>query len=135
MENQLLLIIDRALSSATVARAIAALSIQFGNREVGVVGPEVIDSDGNPHSGRVQVTSPVLRASHESMARVADVARAWAEEVSLYDLNSLASRSRTHDEYVDLMQTTPAHDIAYQGIALYGDRQAIKKIVDSVGLV
>ena len=62
MENQLLLIIDRALSSATVARAIAALSIQFGNREVGVVGPEVVDSDGNPHSGRVQVASPVLRA-------------------------------------------------------------------------
>lgn len=132
MGHQVLIIIEKELPSATVAKVTAALSMQLGSKELGVVAPEVVDSDGNTHCGRVQIEYPILRTSHEDICLLLEAARAYPDEIDVFDLNSFAAVSKTNDEYVDMIQTSPAGEIEYKGIALYGDKEVIRHAVKDV---
>ena len=132
MEHQLLIIIEKSLQNSSVTKATAALSMLLGSKEFGIATPDVIDSEGNSHSGKVLIEYPIIQTTHEDICLILESARKYDGEIDIFDLNTFACKAKTNDEYVDMMQTSPASDIRYKGIALYGDKEVVRKAVKGI---
>lgn len=122
------------LPTGLAVNAASVLSVTLGARVPGLVGGDVEDADGVTHPGVIRIPLPVLVAPADRISQLLTVAAA-DPDVFFATFSSLAQSCRTYDEYVERMGATATEEVELVGIALFGPRKKLDKLVGSLPLL
>lgn len=134
--HKCVLIIDRSLNGGVIANIAAVLSMSIGKKLNGLIGPDIMDGNGECHHGLTQLPVPVLSATS---LQLKEIRRQFLSENSgtsfLVDFNNYAQQARTYEEYTALLQSAHPEEIVYLGIALYGDKKIVNRQTKGLHLI
>ena len=127
------ILVAEHLPTGLAANAASVLSVTLGARVDNLVGKDVEDSDGVLHPGVICTPLPILR---HSSAGISEVLSSVAQDEGMFfaTFSSLAQSCRTYDEYVERMSQVQTKEIDLVGIALYGPKKRVNKLVGSLAL-
>lgn len=128
------IVINETLPPGLIANTAAVLGISIGQHVPDLIGQEVVDGSGGVHAGIVTITVPILRADAVTLVTLRQQASA-ADDLTLIDFAAPAQESRTYPDYQERMAATPADELAYLGIALYGPQRTVKKLTGNLPLL
>jgi hypothetical protein len=114
--------------------AASVLSVTLGARIEGLVGEDVKDADGVSHAGVIYTPLPVLAQEPADLVRTL-AAVAHDEDVFFVSFSSLAQSCKVYEEYIERMATTPTDALEPVGIAMYGPKKKVNKLVGSLPLL
>lgn len=127
------ILVADSLPTGLAVNAASVLSVTLGERVDELIGRDVKDADGVLHPGVISIPLPILRHSPEGISEILAVAASDAE-MFFATFSSLAQSCKTYDEYVDRMSQTGTGEIDLVGIALYGPKKQVNKLVGSLPL-
>lgn len=134
--HKCVLIIDRSLNCGVIANIAAVLSMSIGKKLNGLIGPDIMDGNGEWHHGLTQLPVPVLGAT---LLQLKEIRHQFLSENSettfLVDFNNYAQQARTYEDYTALLQGALPEEIVYLGIALYGDKKIVNRQTKGLRLI
>lgn len=133
MEMKCVIVLDENLPTGQLANAAAALTMTLGKKHPDLVGRDLVDNDGNTHLGITTIGLPILKGGNKIPA-IRDGAKD-SDEMTVVDLVSATSSTRSYDEYAQELEETPTSKLQYYGIALYGPKKVVNKYAGSLGLL
>lgn len=128
-----MIVVDETLPLGQLANAVAVLTASMGKKHLEIMGYDLKDSNGNIHSGITTLPLPILKAG----SKLAQMRTSLFQhpELSVVDVISATSTTRSYDEYADMMKTTPAEKLNYYGVAIYGAKKLVNQYTGSLGLL
>jgi hypothetical protein len=127
------IVVDGALAPGLAANAAAVLALTLGVRNPGLVGGDLIDADRQRHPGLFRYGLPVLRARRAELGDLRAAARAAGLDV--VDLAAFGQQTNDYDEFRRHVAGTPAGALEYLGVALHGERRAVRRLTGSLPLL
>ena len=80
---------------------------------------DVLDKQGEIHSGITRCPIPILGASPETIKEVRERLRSFdAKDMVLVDFSTVAQQAKTYEEYEQGMRETDEADLCYMGIGI-----------------
>lgn len=130
------IVVDENVPLGIVANTAAILGITMGMKMPDVVGNDVLDSDGNPHTGIIQFPVPILKGNTQilKMLRTKLFEPQFAE-LTVVDFSDLAQGCKTYDEFIGKMANTSEVKLNYIGIAICGNKKQINKLTGNMPLL
>jgi hypothetical protein len=128
------MVIAEELPPGLAVNAAAVLAVTVGRLVPSVVGPEATDGSGQTHAGLISITLPILKAQSAVIRQI----KMKAEQTGgliIVDLTEPAQTARTYDDYLAQIAKTPAEELEYRGIALYGAKGSINKLTGNLPLL
>ncbi len=132
--NKCAIVIAEHLPNGLAVNAASVLSVTLGAKVEGLVGGDVDDADGVTHPGVIHTPLPVLTHSADGIAQLLTTAAA-DDELFFATFSSLAQSCKTYDEYIQAMSTVPTSVIEVVGVALFGRKRKVNKLVGSLPLL
>jgi len=133
MPERCVIVIDESLPPGLAANAAAVLALTLGAREPALVGADLIDADDGVHPGLFPSGLPVLKAPRATLADMR--AKAAGNGVGLIDLPSFGQQTHDYDEFRAAVARTPAADLEYLGLVVYGPRRAVGRLTGNLPLL
>ena len=132
-DSKCVVLVNEALPLGKLANAIAVLTMSLGKKHPEIVGYDMADHDGHIHNGITTLPIPVLKAgSHVGKIRAALNKH---PDLTVVDVTSATSETRSYDEYAQKMMDTPVAELTYYGIAIYGPKKVVNQYAGSLGLL
>ncbi len=128
------IVIAEHLPNGLAVNAASVLSVTLGAKVQGLVGGDVKDADGVTHPGVIYTPLPVLTDSADGISQLLTTAAA-DQELFFATFSSLAQSCKTYDEYIESMSAVPTSDIEVVGIAPFGPKKKVNKLVGSLPLL
>jgi hypothetical protein len=130
------MVINQKLPLGLIANTAAVLAVSVGNRVNDIVGEDVLDKDDQLHRGITQVSIPLLKGDDELIRSIRDKLLTMATDDLFYvDFCDVAQKSKHYDEYKTNLRKTPADNLNYLGIAIYGPPKQVNKLTGHIGLL
>jgi Protein of unknown function (DUF2000) len=128
------IVVDGSLPPGLAANATGMLAVTLGATVAGLPGAALVDADGDVHPGLTPQGLAVLRAP---AARLSDLrARAAAsEDVGVIDFPTDCQQTTDYDEVRRRVAGTPAAELRYLAILLYGPRRAVSRLTGNLALL
>ncbi|MEV6287370.1 DUF2000 domain-containing protein [Kribbella sp. NPDC051770] len=133
LANKMVVVLAAEAPVGVALNTAALLGVALGDHHEDVVGEPVTDASGAVHEGMCAHPIPVLRASGEQLRDLRAQAAA-REGVTVHDMNQVAQRSRTYEEYAATLSGTKPDDVEYLGLGLYGPRAAVDSLTGALAL-
>src|SRR5690348_6515541 len=133
LNHKCVIVVNESLPFGQLANAIAVLTISIGKKHPEIVGYDLVDHDGHIHSGITTLPIPVLKAG-EKVAQIR-IALRRHPELTVVDVTSATSVTRSYDEYAQKIKTTPVDQLNYYGVAIYGPKKLVNQYTGSLGLL
>jgi hypothetical protein len=127
------IVIDADLAPGLAANAAAVLALTLGATVDGLIGPDLVDADGEVHPGLFSAGLPVLGAPREALAELR--ARAVQAGVGVIDIPALGQQTNDYDEVRAYVADTATADLEYLGLALHGSRRAVSRVTGTLRLL
>jgi hypothetical protein len=128
------IVVAEHLQNGLAVNAASVLSVTLGAKVQGLVGGDVKDADGVTHPGVIYTPLPVLTDSADRISQMLTAA-ADDEELFFATFSSLAQSCKTYDEYIARMSAVATADVEVVGIALFGPKKKVNKLVGSLPLL
>ncbi len=128
------IVVNESLHNGLIVNAAAVVALTLGQRAPELVGSDVKDQDGIVHAGITLIPMPVLAASADRIAEIHAEAVPDPELV-VVGFSDTAQSCRTYDEYIDRMARTPAADLTYASLGLFGPKKQINRLTGSLPLL
>lgn len=128
------MVLDEQLPVGLAVNTAAVLALTLGRRMDGLLGPDVLDGSDGVHVGITTLPIPVLKAEAEALKRLW-VRAMESETVFVVDFTDVAQTSHTYENYTQRIRATPAEQLRYLGVALYGKKETINKLTGSLPLL
>ncbi len=129
------IVVDAALPPGLAANTAAVLTLTLGCQVESLIGPELKDADGSPHTGITTVPIPILTAHADTVKAIRNRAMSDHEDLLIVDFTDCAQRTRTYDDYARLLGAATDNDITYLGVAIHGPRKQVQKLTGSLPLM
>ena len=130
------MIINEKLPRGLIANTSAVLALSIGDKIKGIVGEDVTDQDGQLHRGITQLSIPLLKGNSDSIRAICSrLLENGSEDIFFVDFCDVAQTSKTYDEYRSKLNRTPADQLNYLGIAIYGPVEKVNRLTGSIGLL
>ncbi|EDM23951.1 DUF2000 domain-containing protein [Caminibacter mediatlanticus TB-2] len=107
------------------------LAITLGDKIENLRGEDTIDKDGIPHPGVIYSPLPILQASKDELREIYKKALN-DNDILVADFTTLAQSCKTYDEYIQKCMNTKNEDFEIIGLALYGPKKKINKLVGNL---
>jgi hypothetical protein len=134
--NKVAIVVDRAIPIGLAANTAAVLTLSLGWQVEGLLGPDLKDADGSTHIGITTVPIPILTADFETVKQIRNKAVSTeGGELLVVDFTDCAQRTKTYDDYAQLLENTGDEEMIYLGVALYGPRKAVQRLTGSLPLL
>lgn len=127
------IVVDGSLPPGLAANTAAVLALTLGRRVESIIGPDLKDADGSTHVGITTVPIPILTATANEVKSLRN--RAVGEQLLVVGFTDCAQRTRTYDDYAQLLEKATEDDLSYIGIAVHGPRKAVQKLTGSLPLL
>lgn len=131
--DKVAIIIDGALPAGLAANTAAVLALTLGRRVESIIGPDLKDADGSTHLGITNIPMPILTTTADDVKSLRS--RAIADDLLVIDFTDSAQRTRTYDDYTQLLENATDESIRYIGIAVHGHRKAVQRLTGSLPLL
>lgn len=131
VNKKCVLVVDEAQPIGLIANATAVLGVSIGRHVDGIVGPAVTDQSGLRHAGIVSIPLPVLKASRDDLLKIREKARGESG-VQVFDFSDKAQRSKTYEEYTQVLAATHSAELTYVALALEGERKAVERLTGNL---
>lgn len=128
------IVVAEHLPNGLAVNAASVLSVTLGANVDDLVGNDVKDADGVTHPGVIYTPLPVLTHSADGVSQILTTASA-DEELFFATFSALAQSCKTYDEYIERMSAVPTSDVEVVGIALFGPKRKVNKLVGSLPLL
>jgi Protein of unknown function (DUF2000) len=127
------IVVDESLPPGLAANAAGVLAMTLGSTVPALIGEEFVDATGHRHPGLIRGALPILRAP---AARLNDIREsALAAPIGVIDFPAFGQQTNDYDEFRAHVGQTPATDLRYLGIAVYGARRAVARLTGSLPLL
>jgi hypothetical protein len=126
-------IIADDLPSGLAANTAAVLALTLGKAAPDLIGPDAIDSGGTTYPGLTTLPLPVLTATSQALAGLAD--RARSEQVLAALVTDAAQRSKTYPAYTQQLASTPAGLLTVLGLAILGPATTVNRLTGNLPLL
>lgn len=128
------IVVDSSLPPGLAANTAAVLAMSIGRRVETLIGPDLKDGDGSVHPGITNAPIPILTAPADQVKQIRD--RATDDnDLLVIDFTDRAQRSKTYDNYADLLREATSGQLAYLGVALCGPRKPVQRLTGSLPLL
>lgn len=130
------MVVDAGLPLGLLANTVAVLAISVGDRVKGIVGADVLDQDGTRHAGITEAIVPLLKGDNDLIKTLRDKLLSMPDNSLYYvDFCDAAQQSKRYADYTARLAKTPAQDLRYLGIAIYGEDRDVNKLTGSIPLL
>jgi hypothetical protein len=130
------MIIDENLPVGLIANTAAVLALSIGDRVKGIIGEDVKDQDGEVHRGITQVPIPLLKGDSDLIHSIRDqLLDIDSEDIFFVDFCDVAQKSKAYPQYKAKLQSTPADQLVYLGIAIYGPKKQVDRLSGNIRLL
>lgn len=136
MEKKCVMVIDADLPLGLIANTSAVLALTLGKEIDGITGKSVQDADGHSHIGITTTPIPILKSDATMIKELRE--KLFTEDFSdilVVDFSNAAQTTKNYEEYIAKLSKFTKDDLAYLGIALYGDKKKVNKLTGSMGLL
>jgi hypothetical protein len=133
LPERCVIVVDAALPPGLAANAAAVLALTLGARVPALVGADFHDADGSAHPGLIPMGLPVLVAEADRLSELRE--RALARGVAVAGFPALGQQTTDYAEFTASVAGTPAAELRYLGLALWGERRAVGRVTGSLGLL
>ena len=107
------------------------LSITIGDIVKNIRGEDTIDADGIKHLGVIKTPLPILSADSDTLRSIYNRVKN-DDKFIVADFTKLAQSCKTYEEYIEKCLNTKNCDMEILGLAIYGKRKDINKIVGNL---
>jgi hypothetical protein len=127
------MVIDPELPAGVQANTAALLGISIGRHVLDLIGPDISDATGQIHLGLFDQAVTVLAGNKDFLSHL----RSSAQSAGLVviDFITLSQQARTYEKYQADLEATPASDLQYLGIALFGRSDKIRSLTGTLRLL
>jgi hypothetical protein len=133
--NKCVLVIDEALPLGVITNTAAVLSLTLGKEIPSLIGRDLLDSSGATHRGITTVALPILKGTQSSLRSLREAVRPLEPALIVVDLIDATRTTKSYDAYAQELAKTPAEQLNYLGVALYGAAKAVNRFTGSLGLL
>jgi hypothetical protein len=127
------IVVDEALPPGLAANAAAMVALTLGATVDGLPGPDLVDADGHVHPGLIADGIPILAASRAQVSELH--ARAARHGVGIVDFPAYGQQTTDYDAVIGRVARTPAAELEYLSVALYGPRRAVSRVTGNLRLL
>ncbi|ABR47734.1 conserved hypothetical protein [Alkaliphilus metalliredigens QYMF] len=135
MEKKCVIVIDSELPTGLIANTAAVLALTLGNRIKDIIGPNVIDGDGNIHEGITTIPFPILKSKEVNIKELRNIIGSEYPDLYLVDFSNAAQTTKNYDDYTHKIAQYTTNELKYLGIAVYGDKKKINKLTGNLPLL
>ena len=128
------MVIDSGLPLGLRVNTAGLLGATLGRRLERIIGPDVVDASGESHVGILNVPLPILSADAETIKAIREKAMK-AEDLLVVDFTETAQREVRYEDYTGKLSVTSAGELKYLGMALYGPKKSVNKLVGNLPLL
>jgi hypothetical protein len=134
-ENKCVLIIDESMPLGTIANTAAVLSASLGKLRPEMIGVDLPDCDGYTHQGITTMAIPVLKGNGPLLKRMRAQLKEFDPGLLVVDVTSATRTTKCYEEYAAVLRQTPADEIEYLGLALFGEKKIVNSLTGNLGLL
>ena len=106
------------------------LSVTLGSLIKDIRGADTIDKDEVKHLGVIKAPLPILQADKEVLNNI--YKKALEKDILVADFTKVAQSCKSYDEYIALTRQYSTFDMGILGLALYGRKKEINKLVGNL---
>nr|WP_062341246.1 DUF2000 domain-containing protein [Herbidospora sakaeratensis] len=132
MQTKLVMVLRDDLPTGLAVNAAAVLALSLGDELAGWLGADGKDADGNLHPGLNTHPVPILTASGGELRELNDAA---PDDVRVVGFTEVARRAREYGEYLRTLAETPAAEIDYVGLVVFGPKAPVSKLTRRLALM
>ncbi|MFI2185928.1 DUF2000 domain-containing protein [Streptomyces sioyaensis] len=132
--SKCVIVVNGELPTGLILNAASVASLTLGQQVPELIGTDVKDADGEVHLGITFIPVPILKSTAEDIARIRREAAADPEAV-VVGFSDLAQSCRTYDEYGERMATTPAGELTYASVGIFGAKKLVNRLTGSLPLM
>jgi len=119
-----------------VANTAAVLSLTLGKTYPELIGPDVLDADGDNHKGITTISLPILQTTAGQLKEIRSEFKALdSEDVFIVDFTNAAQTTKAYEYYEQKIKTMDYDDLDYLGIAVYGKKKIVNKLTGHLSLM
>jgi hypothetical protein len=132
-EMKCVMVLAGDLPAGLAVNAAGVLAVTLGHKVPGLLPEDARDASGGVHAGLINVPLPMLVADREALKALRERAAAL-EGMTVVGFSDVAQHARTYETYVSTLAQMPAGSLGYLGLALYGPKKALNKLVGNLPL-
>ena len=130
------ILIDENLPLGLIANCASVLSLSLGKKVDGIIGYDLKDINNRTHLGITTIPIPILKSNKTQLKELREkLYDNKFNECIVVDFTNVAQRAKTYDDYAKLLSTTSQDELEYLGVAIYGPKKLVNKLVGSIGLL
>ncbi len=130
------ILIDESLPLGLIANSASVLSLSLGKKVDGIIGNDLKDINNRTHLGITTMPIPILKSNKTQLKELREkLFEDKFNECIVVDFTNVAQRAKTYDEYAKLLSITSQDELEYLGVAIYGPKKLVNKLVGSIGLL
>jgi hypothetical protein len=133
MPERCVIVVDADLPPGLAANAAAVLALTLGAREPALAGADLVDADGREHPGLIPIGLPVLKAPRAALTELRG--RAADAGLGVIDFPTFGQTTTDYDAVRSAVAATPAGDLQYLGVAVYGERRPVGRLTGNLPLL
>lgn len=128
------MVIDSGLPVGLRVNTAGLLGATLGRRLERIIGPDAIDASRESHVGILNIPLPILSADADTIKVIREKAMKQ-RELLVVDFTETAQREVRYEDYTGKLAATLAGELRYLGVALYGAKKSVNKLVGNLPLL
>ena len=132
MDVKCVMVLADDLPLGLEANAAGVLAVTLGHKVPGLLPEDAPDASGRLHAGLINVPLPILVADKATLKLLRE--RVGHDGMTVIGFSDVAQHARSYEAYVSTLAITPPEALGYLGLALYGPKKALNKLVGNLPL-
>ncbi len=130
------ILIDENLPLGLIANCASVLSLSLGKKVDGIIGYDLKDINNRTHLGITTIPIPILKSNKTQLKELREkLFDDKFNECIVVDFTNVAQKTKTYNDYAKLLSKTSQDELEYLGVAIYGSKKLVNKLVGSIGLL
>lgn len=131
-EQRCVMVLNEALPPGKATNAAAVIALTLGQRHPRFVGEPLFDAEQRDYPGLIPVGIPVLAASQTEFSALRD--RCVSAEVDLILFPEQGQTTTDYQAFSDAMRQIPGENWRLLGLAIVGEKKALRKLTAKLRL-
>jgi len=127
------MVIDQNLSLGLKVNTAGVLAMSIGKKDASIIGPDIVDGSGETHM-IINIPLPILSTDADVINGIREKALKLGS-LFVVDFTETAHREVYYEDYTEKLAVTPSEDLKYLGVALYGPKKLVNKLVGNLPLL
>jgi hypothetical protein len=128
------IVVDVGLPTGLKVNTAGLLGATLGRRVESIIGLDIVDGSGENHTGTINIPLPILSADADAIKGIREKVLKLGG-LLVVNFTETAQMEVRYEDYNDKLAVTPSEELKYLGVALYGPKKLVNKLVGTLPLI